>query len=68
MNPVDRQDDKNGKVRDQDGEIKSVRPVNAAKRILVENQIEIMSHRIRVNDQQAEKQMVHKTSLWCAKR
>jgi hypothetical protein len=49
MNAVNRQDGQNGKVRDEDGEIKSVGPVNAAEGVLVENQVQVSRQRVRVD-------------------
>ena len=52
MNAVDRKENQDAEIGNQDRDIKSVSPVNAAKGIFVENEIEIVRQGVGVNNQQ----------------
>ena len=51
MDAIDRKDDQNGKVRNQDREVKSVGMVEPAKRVPVKDLEDIADHWILRSDQ-----------------
>ncbi len=62
MNAVDRKNNENSEVRNQYREVESVRSVDAAERIFVEDLVEIVHHGVRGGDQYSEKQLMHDNS------
>jgi hypothetical protein len=63
MDTVDGKNDQNGEIRNQDGKVEGVGLINAAKRILVEDLVEInadgLCHRICGSQKKSKKKLIH---------
>ena len=69
MNAVDRKDDQDGEIRNQDGKVKGIGLINAAKRVLVKDLVEIIAerldHRVCGRHQNGKKKLMHRiSSAW----
>ena len=59
MNALERPDDQNGEIRDQNRQVKTVGLIDAAKRILVEDFVEKLRYRVRGGQQNGKKKWMH---------
>ena len=60
MNAVDRKDDQDREVRNQDGKVKGIGLIDAAKRILVKDLVEILHHGVCGRHQNGKKKLMHR--------